>query len=70
MVHFSSSFSIVVAVAFQSTFHLEMYWNNIFLFLKILFSHQYIKTIWKHEKILIWSKKFKNLNFFKSTFKT
>jgi hypothetical protein len=25
MVHFSSSFGIVVAVAFQSTFHLEMY---------------------------------------------
>jgi hypothetical protein len=30
-------FESVVAVAFQSVFYLEMYQNNIFLFLKIIF---------------------------------
>jgi hypothetical protein len=30
-------FENVVAVAFQSVFYLEMYQNNIFLFLKIIF---------------------------------
>jgi hypothetical protein len=34
-------FESVVAVAFQSVFYLEMYQNNIFLFLKIIF---YIST--------------------------
>ena len=30
--------SCVVAVAFQSVFYLKMYWNNVFLFLKIIFN--------------------------------
>jgi hypothetical protein len=30
-------FESVVAVAFQNSFHLEIYQNNIFYFLKIIF---------------------------------
>jgi hypothetical protein len=30
-------FESMVAVAFQSSFHLEIYQNNIFYFLKIIF---------------------------------
>jgi len=39
-----SVFEIIVAVAIQSVFHLEMYQNKIFLFFKNYF-WQYIKTI-------------------------
>jgi len=37
-------FGIVLAVIFQSIFHLKIYWNN-FLFFKIHFWYQYIKII-------------------------
>jgi hypothetical protein len=36
---------IVVAVAVQSVFRLEMHQNEVFLFFKNHFLHQHIKTI-------------------------
>ena len=55
--HCLSLFESVVAVAFQSVFHLEIYQNYIFfIFLKffLISMHQNIKKILK--KILIWIK--------------
>jgi hypothetical protein len=45
-------FMSVVAVAFQSVFHLEMYQSNVFLFFKNYFCYQRIKIILKHQKII------------------
>jgi hypothetical protein len=56
---------LVVVVAFQSVFYLEMHQNNFFIFFKNYFWYQRIKMILKHTKKLIWSEKNK---FFKSTF--
>ena len=50
-----SVFEIIVAVAIQSVFHLEMYQNKIFLFFKNYF-WQYIKTIWNYKKKFILNK--------------
>ena len=49
-------FESVVAVAFQSVFYLEMYQNNIFLFLKIIFDISISKWSKNTKNILIWSK--------------
>ena len=46
-------FESVVAVAFQSTFYLEMYQNNIFYFLKIIFNISTSKSSENIKKILI-----------------
>jgi hypothetical protein len=47
----------VVVVAFQIAFHAEIYVNDVFLFLKNHFWHQYIKTIQKVQTALNFSKK-------------
>ena len=64
----------VVAVAFESVFHLEMYQNNIyfFYFFKIIFDISVSKWFENTKNILIWSKEKnkKNLIFFKNIFKT
>jgi hypothetical protein len=36
---------ITVDIVFQITFHIKIHVNNIFLFFKNYFWHQYIKTI-------------------------
>jgi len=48
----------VVAVAFQSTFRAEMYQNDVFLFLKIIFEISASKQ----------SKTYKKVNFLKTRF--
>jgi hypothetical protein len=53
-------FGGVVAVAFQITFRVKMYANDVFLFFKNHFLYQHIKTI---QNILNFSK-IKKLNFF------
>ena len=49
-------FGSVVAVAFQIAFHAEIHANDIFLFFKIFFWHQHIKTIQKYKLYLILAK--------------
>jgi len=46
-------FEIVVGIAVQNVFRLEIYQNDVFLFLKNYFWDQHIKTIWKHKKIFL-----------------
>jgi hypothetical protein len=57
-------------VVFQSAFHLEMYQNHFFYFLKIIFDINSSKWSENTKKILIWSKeKYLKISiFFKSTF--
>ena len=65
-----SVFGSVVMIVFQSIFYSEMYQNNIFYFLKIIFNISALKWSKNTKKILIWSKE-KNkkfLKFFKNTF--
>jgi hypothetical protein len=65
-----SVFGSVVMIVFQSIFYSEMYQNNIFYFLKIIFDISALKWSKNTKKILIWSKE-KNqkfLNFFKNAF--
>ena len=59
-------FESVVTVAFQSSFYLEIYQNNIFYFLKIIFDISVSKWSKNTKKILILCKKNKKiLNSFK-----
>ena len=61
----------VIAIIFYKAFHLKMYQNNIFYFLKIIFDISALKWFKNTKKILIWNKKNKNiLNFFKNIFET
>jgi len=65
-----SVFGSVVMIVFQSIFYSEMYQNNIFYFLKIIFDISALKWSKNTKKILIWSKE-KNkkiLKFFKNAF--
>jgi len=65
-----SVFGSVVMIVFQSIFYSEMYQNNIFYFLKIIFDINALKWSKNTKKILIWSKE-KNqkfLKFFKNAF--
>jgi len=57
---------------FKVFFYLEMYQNNIFYFLKIIFDISVSKWFTNTKKLLIWSKeKNKKIsNFFKNIFKT
>jgi len=55
-------FRIVVTVVFYSVFYSEIYQNNIFYFLKIIFDINASKWSKNTKKILIWSKK--KLKFF------
>jgi len=49
----SSLFGNIVAVAFQNTFHLEMYQNNIFYFLKLFLTSAHQNNMKTLKKILI-----------------
>jgi hypothetical protein len=51
----NNMFGNVTTVAFQSIFYSEMYQNNIFYFLKIIFDISVSKWS-KNTKILIWNK--------------
>ena len=58
----------LVVVRLQLLFKVLFIWKCIkiiFLFIKKYFLYQRIKMIWKHKKILIWSKK---INFFQKHF--
>jgi hypothetical protein len=50
-------FKSVVAVVFQSVFHVEIYQNDVFLFFKKYFWDQSIKKIQNTQKKLIFNKK-------------
>jgi hypothetical protein len=54
-------FEILVAVAVQSVFRLQMHQNKVFLFFKNYFLYQHIKMIQKHKK--------KNIHFKQKQFK-
>jgi hypothetical protein len=56
----------VIAVAVQNTFRLEIYQNNIFLFLKIIFEISTLKRS-KNIKKLIFNKKILFFEFFRNT---
>jgi hypothetical protein len=53
----------VVALGFQSVFHLEKHANNVFLFFKNYFWDQHIKMIWKRQKHINSKQKIKEKNF-------
>jgi hypothetical protein len=55
-------FGIVIVVAFQIAFHVEIHANDVFLFFKNHFWYQHIKTIQKVQTALNFSKK-KKLKF-------
>jgi hypothetical protein len=61
-----SLFDSVVVVAFQITFRVKIYVNDVFLFFKNYFWHQHIKTIQNIQTILNFNQKLK-LKFFKNT---
>jgi hypothetical protein len=64
----SSPFGIVIAVAFQSTFHLEMYRNNVFLFFfKFIFDISISKQSKNTKKINL--KQIKKIYFLKALLK-
>jgi hypothetical protein len=62
-------FGSIIAVAFQSAFHWEIYQNNIYIYIYIknYFLYQHIKTIQKYLKTKL-SKK--NSNFGEPSFET
>jgi len=60
-------FESVADVVFQNTFNLEIYQNNFFYFLKIIFEISASKWFKNTKKILIWSKE-KKFNFFQNHF--
>jgi hypothetical protein len=50
-------FEIIVVIAVQSIFRLEMYQDDIFLFFKIIFNISVLKRFKNTKKILILNKK-------------
>jgi hypothetical protein len=57
-------FEIIVVIAVQSIFRLEMYQDDVFLFFKIIFNISALKRFKNTKKILILNKK--NLKFLKT----
>ena len=57
-------FEIIVVIAVQSIFRLEMYQDDVFLFFKIIFNISVLKRFKNTKKILILNKK--NLKFLKT----
>ena len=51
-------FEIVVIMTVQNAFLIEIDQNEVFLFLKNYFWHQYIKKIWKYKKNYVKQKQF------------